>query len=121
MAVRYRVNWTTPDRATNAARLASLADEGPLNVPVAGWLGTACTFLPAGTGAGTRCVTLKQIDFMTLEGYTFSAALRLEMVTFVLHPHRTARLPRSLDCTTRLAQLSAAPPRTVALVSGEAS
>ena len=94
---KYRVNWTTPDRATNAARLASLADEGPLNVPVAGWLGTACTFLSAGTGAGARCVTLKQIDFMTLEGYTFSAALRAEMVTFVLHPHRTARLLQAID------------------------
>ena len=94
---RYRVNWTTPDRATNAARLASLADEGPLDVPAAGWLGTVCTFLAAGTGAGTRCITLKMIDFMTLEGYVISAALRAEMVTFVLHPHRTARLLQAID------------------------
>ena len=94
---RYRVNWTTPDRATNAARLASLTDEGPLDVPAAGWLGTVCTFLAAGTGAGTRCITLKMIDFMTLEGYVISAALRAEMVTFVLHPHRTARLLQAID------------------------
>ena len=94
---RYRVNWTTPECATNAARLASLADEGPLDVPAAGWLGTVCTFLAAGTGAGTRCITLKMIDFMTLEGYVISAALRAEMVTFVLHPHRTARLLQAID------------------------
>ena len=107
---RYRVNWTTPNNASAAARLASLADDGPLDVPVAGWMGTAFTFLTAGSAGGARCVTLKLIDFVTLQGYIISAALRAESVTFVIPPHRTARLLQSIDacgvlgCRTRRAK-----------------
>ena len=92
---RYRVNWT--GGGNNAARLATLTDEGSLDVPVAGWLGTAFTFLTAGSAAGARCITLKIIDYTMLEGYVMSAALRAESVTFVIHPHRTARLLQAID------------------------
>ena len=64
---------------------------------VAGWLGTAFTFLSAGSAAGARCITLKIIDYTMLEGYVMSAALRAESVTFVIHPHRTARLLQAID------------------------
>ena len=92
---RYRVNWT--GGGNNAARLATLTDEGSLDVPVAGWLGTAFTFLSTGSAAGAKCITLKIIDYTMLEGYVMSAALRAESVTFVIHPHRTARLLQAID------------------------